>query len=164
MNKKELNKLKEGFKNDEDFYEHFGIDGIILEDDCIKISGYGKLHKEELEKFCLFIAKIDESCFGEVVCSGEDSDDFWRIDVCGGWVEIKEGSIEYNKDGKKHELYIEYFGYSGKEYYQRRKEKIRLYRKKGLTLISLEPMDLEDLEGTKKETQTLLEICHWIAL
>jgi hypothetical protein len=53
--------------------------------------------------------------------------------------------ITFEKDGKKHAIYIEYFGYSGKDYYQRRKEKIKFYKKKGLTLISLVPMDLENL-------------------
>ena len=38
----------------------------------------------------------------------------------------------------KFDLYIEYWGYSGKNYIKRKEEKIRLYRKEKLKLISIE--------------------------
>ena len=55
--------------------------------------------------------------------------------------------IQYkDDDGKKHTLFLEFFGYSGKEYVKRKKEKIKFYRRRGYTLISLEPSDLDDPE------------------
>jgi hypothetical protein len=51
-----------------------------------------------------------------------------------------------DSDGKKHTLFLEFFGYSGKEYVKRKKEKIRFYRRKGLEFISLESSDLDDLD------------------
>ncbi len=54
--------------------------------------------------------------------------------------------IQYNDDeGKKHTLFLEFFGYSGKAYVKRKKEKIKFYKRKGYELISLEPSDLDDL-------------------
>ena len=96
-----IKKLKEEFK-DEDLDEHFGIEGIDVGDDYIDICGYGKLYEEELENFCYFIAKIDNKAVGEMECSGEDSGDFWSIDIIRGEVCVKEGMIVYGEDGRNH--------------------------------------------------------------
>jgi len=55
--------------------------------------------------------------------------------------------IQYRDDKrKKHTLFLEFFGYSGKEYVKRKKEKMRFYKRRGFELISIEPSDLDDLD------------------
>ncbi|TFG20175.1 MAG: hypothetical protein EU530_04075 [Promethearchaeota archaeon] len=55
--------------------------------------------------------------------------------------------IQYrDEQGKKHTLFVEFFGYSGKEYVKRKKEKIKFYKRRGYELISIEPSDLDDPE------------------
>ncbi|MHA1732095.1 MAG: hypothetical protein ACTSU5_09130 [Promethearchaeota archaeon] len=43
------------------------------------------------------------------------------------------------------ECYVEYWGYGGKEYARRKREKLRLYRAAGLKLLSIEDKALEDI-------------------
>lgn len=45
----------------------------------------------------------------------------------------------------KEEIFIEYWGYYGKDYMKRKEEKIRLYRKGKLNLISIEDIMLSDI-------------------
>jgi hypothetical protein len=45
----------------------------------------------------------------------------------------------------KYDLYIEYWGYTGKKYLERKEEKLRLYRKAKLELISIENWMFIDL-------------------
>ena len=49
------------------------------------------------------------------------------------------------------DVYVEFFGYSGKRYHQNTLDKIDFYRKHSLTMIALYPNDLAD------SSQTLLE-------
>lgn len=84
--------------NGGDWDEYFDLEGIELVDGKIIIGGYSKMYKEELEKFCLFIAKIDKKSSGEIECSGEEKDDLWKIIVANGKVDIEQGYITY-KDG-----------------------------------------------------------------
>jgi hypothetical protein len=44
------------------------------------------------------------------------------------------------------DIYIEFFGFSGKKYYKTRDEKTNFYRKHHLTMIALEPSDLDNLD------------------
>jgi len=99
VDKNILKKIEEYFEEiGKDIDEHFDIDGVTIGDDGIEISGYGKMYEEELEKFCLFIAKIDNGAVGEIKCKGEDSDDFWKINISEGKAEIIRGYIAYNEE------------------------------------------------------------------
>ena len=100
-NKKIADKLNNFFEDDEDLEEHFDVNGIVINNQEIEISGYGKMYKAELEKFCLFIAKIDKESYGEIGCKGEESDDFWKIDIGGGGVDVKRGAVVYDEDGEE---------------------------------------------------------------
>ena len=53
--------------------------------------------------------------------------------------------IKYDWYLPKFKIYIEYWGYHGKNYMQRKEEKLRLYRKGKLKLISIEDIMLKDI-------------------
>jgi len=94
-----LNKFIEG--NNDLWEERFNIEGIYLNDKNIGVNGYGNIYEEELELFCLFIAKIDKCAFGYIRCNGEDSDDIWRIVVEDGKVILQGGFISYDENTQK---------------------------------------------------------------
>ena len=98
LSKEGVKKLKELNKDGEDFGEDFELEGIIFDGKEIGMGGYGRLYGNEIEKFCLFIAMLDKKCKGEIVCSGEDSFDKWKIVISNGKIEIKRGKIIYHKD------------------------------------------------------------------
>ena len=57
------------------------------------------------------------------------------------------------------ELYIEYWGFFGKKYEKRKKEKIKLYQKGKLKLISIEEQMLSDIyTNLKKQLENYIEI------
>ena len=84
----------------ESLEEHFEIEGIELVDGGVRIGGYGKIYDDELEKFCLFIAKIDSKSSGIIECSGEEADDRWRIVVEDGEVRVEQGQVTYEEGGE----------------------------------------------------------------
>lgn len=96
--KKIIGKLNDLFKKVEKTEQYFGIEGITFYPQQIDISGYGKMYDNKLERFCLFIAKIDKKSLGQIICKGEESDDLWRINICGGGVNIQQGSIVYDEN------------------------------------------------------------------
>ena len=51
----------------------------------------------------------------------------------------------------KNKIYIEYWGYHGKDYMKRKEEKLRLYRKGKLKLISVEDIMLKDIYTNLEE-------------
>lgn len=94
-------KLSEHFIELGDEEEYFEIQDIEICDMSVRFGGYGKLYEDELEKFCLFIAKIDKGASGEVECYGEDSYDFWRIIIKNGDIFTEQGEIKYNPKTQK---------------------------------------------------------------
>ncbi len=88
--------------NGGDYEEYFEIDGIEVCDISVSIGGCSKMYNEELEKFCLFIAKIDSKSSGEIECSGDEDDDLWRIIIADGEVKVEQGYVTY-KDGREFE-------------------------------------------------------------
>jgi hypothetical protein len=64
---------------------------------------------------------------------------------------IKKGSSKHYKydwflpDSK---IYVEFFGYSGRYYYNTRKEKEKFYKSNNLKLISINPEELGDLNNS----------------
>lgn len=67
--------------------------------------------------------------------------------------------IKYDWYLPKYKIYIEYWGYFGKEYEKRKEEKIRLYRKGKLNLISIEDIMLTDIYlNLKKELERYLKL------
>lgn len=98
-----LNKFIEG-TDSKDWEEYFEVEGISLEDKRFEIGGYGKLYDDELQIFCLFVAKIDRGAVGEISCNGEDREDIWKIIIKDGKVIIQNGFVSYNdKDQKEFE-------------------------------------------------------------
>lgn len=83
--------LKEGIKP----FDEVG-DLIIEHNGELEFSGEGKYYEDEIEKICYFIKFIDKDAEGEISCSGEDSDDFWKIELNKRGVEILRGQIIYD--------------------------------------------------------------------
>jgi len=75
----------------------FWID-IEIEELEMSLCGDGKLYDEELQNFCYFLVKIDEDCFGEIECDGEERDDLWKVIIKNGEMEIQRGFITYEKE------------------------------------------------------------------
>lgn len=84
--------------NNEDYDEYFELDGIEVCDMSVMINGCCKMYNEELEKFCLFIAKIDSKSSGMIECSGEEEDDLWRIIITDGEVKCEQGYVTYKDE------------------------------------------------------------------
>jgi hypothetical protein len=60
-------------------------------------------------------------------------------------IEVRGNSIKYDWYLPEFDLYIEYWGYFGKDYMARKDEKLKLYQKGDLDLISIEDVMLEDI-------------------
>lgn len=57
----------------------------------------------------------------------------------------KGHQIKYDWYLPEFNIYIEYWGYFGKDYLERKAEKLKLYEKANLKLISIEDFMLEDI-------------------
>ncbi len=62
-----------------------------------------------------------------------------------GIIKVNGSSIMYDWFLPDYNVYIEYWGYFGKEYYKRKEEKIKLYKKGKIKLISIEDIMLENI-------------------
>lgn len=60
-------------------------------------------------------------------------------------IRVRGHPIKYDWFLPKYKIYIEYWGYFGKNYMNRKEEKLRLYRKGNLKLISIEDIMLKDI-------------------
>ncbi|UCC19946.1 MAG: hypothetical protein JSV62_01315 [Promethearchaeota archaeon] len=60
-------------------------------------------------------------------------------------IKIRGKPIKYDWYLPKFDIYIEYWGYFGKKYMKRKAEKLELYRKGKLKIISIEDIMLEDI-------------------
>ena len=60
-------------------------------------------------------------------------------------IKINGRAIKYDWFLPKYKVYIEYWGYYGKKYFQRKQEKLKLYKKGKLRLISLEEKMFENI-------------------
>ena len=60
-------------------------------------------------------------------------------------IKVHGNSILYDWYLPDYDVYIEYWGFFGKDYMKRKEEKIRLYRKGKLTLISIEDIMFKDI-------------------
>jgi len=63
-------------------------------------------------------------------------------------IRIRGNPIKYDWYLPEFDVYIEYWGYFGKEYMKRKEEKLNLYQKGKLTLISIEDVMLKDIYST----------------
>lgn len=60
-------------------------------------------------------------------------------------IDVKDNPIKYDWYLPENEIYMEYWGFHGKDYMARKEEKIKLYKKGKLTLVSIEDVMLEDI-------------------
>lgn len=60
-------------------------------------------------------------------------------------IQVQGKKIKYDWYLPKYKVYLEYWGYFGKNYMRRKEEKIKLYRKGNISLISIEDVMLEDI-------------------
>ncbi|MGV9172898.1 MAG: hypothetical protein ACOC35_10065 [Promethearchaeia archaeon] len=60
-------------------------------------------------------------------------------------IRVRGRKLKYDWFLPEHEVYIEYWGYYGKNYMTRKEEKLELYEKGGHTLISIENVMFEDI-------------------
>lgn len=88
--------------SDEDLEGHFGLEEIKIIGTSLTINGWGKIYEDVLEKFCLFVAKVDKKSYGEIECSGEEEEDYWRVVIKDGKAIIQNGEIRYDeKSGRE---------------------------------------------------------------
>ncbi|NVM36448.1 MAG: hypothetical protein HWN81_12690 [Candidatus Lokiarchaeota archaeon] len=74
-------------------------------------------------------------------------------------IKVRGNPIKYDWYLKEYKTYIEYWGYLGKDYMKRKAEKINLYRKGKLTLISIEDIMLKDIySNLEKELTKVIKI------
>jgi hypothetical protein len=64
----------------------------------IDFSDGWKNYNYEMEKVCLFIARLDKKAQGEITCEGEEREDNWKIIIEGGRVNILRGEIIYEEE------------------------------------------------------------------
>ena len=60
-------------------------------------------------------------------------------------IKINSNIVKYDWFLPEYDIYIEYWGYYGKNYMKRKEEKIRLYQKGKLKLISIEDIMFKDI-------------------
>ncbi|MFX1390827.1 MAG: hypothetical protein ACFE9Z_12255 [Promethearchaeota archaeon] len=65
-------------------------------------------------------------------------------------IKIRGKNVKYDWYLPDYNVYIEYWGYYGKKYMKRKQEKLDLYRKGRLKLISIEDEMLEDIHSNLK--------------
>jgi len=65
--------------------------------------------------------------------------------ICEHTIKVRGKSIKYDWFLPDYKIYIEYWGYYGKLYLRRKEEKIKLYKKGKLTLISIEDIMLANI-------------------
>ena len=83
--------LKEGIKP----FDY--VEDLIFEHNGeLEFSGEGKYYNDEIKKICYFIKFLDKDAEGEIRCDGEDSEDFWKIELNKRGVEILEGRLIYD--------------------------------------------------------------------
>ncbi len=66
-------------------------------------------------------------------------------------IKVRDKPIKYDWYLPEYETYIEYWGYFGKDYMKRKEEKLELYRKGKLKLISIEDIMLKDIYSNLEE-------------
>ncbi len=74
-------------------------------------------------------------------------------------IKVRGKSIKYDWYLPEYKTYIEYWGYFGKDYMKRKEEKLELYRKGKLKLISIEDIMLKDIySNLEKELTKVLKM------
>ncbi|MFX1350198.1 MAG: hypothetical protein ACFE92_16135 [Promethearchaeota archaeon] len=74
-------------------------------------------------------------------------------------IRIRGNPIKYDWHLPEYDVYIEYWGYFGKDYMKRKEEKLNLYRKDKLKLISIEDIMLKDIyPNLEKELANYFEV------
>jgi predicted nuclease of restriction endonuclease-like RecB superfamily len=73
-------------------------------------------------------------------------------------IKIRGMPLKYDWYLPKYKTYIEYWGYYGKNYMKRKDEKLKLYRKGKLNLISIEDIMLKDIySNLEKELKRFIK-------
>ncbi|KKL78260.1 hypothetical protein LCGC14_2026630 [marine sediment metagenome] len=74
-------------------------------------------------------------------------------------IRVRGLPIKYDWYLPKYKTYIEYWGFYGKKYMKRKAEKLQLYRKGNLKLISIEDIMLKDIyTNLEKELNKTIKI------
>ncbi|MFW9988495.1 MAG: hypothetical protein ACFFC3_07555 [Candidatus Odinarchaeota archaeon] len=72
---------------------------------------------------------------------------------------IRGNHLKYDWYLPEYKIYIEYWGYFGKDYMKRKEEKLKLYSKGNLNLISIEDIMLKDIySNLEKELTKIITI------
>lgn len=64
-------------------------------DASLEVYARGKYYKQQLEKFCVFVATLDPKAVGDLKCKGDDWEDLWRIRIRSGRVWVERGDVRY---------------------------------------------------------------------
>jgi len=74
-------------------------------------------------------------------------------------IKIKGEKVKYDWYLTDHDIYIEYWGFFGKDYLKRKQEKIHLYKKGKLKLISVEDIMFADIySNLEKELGKFIDL------
>lgn len=74
-------------------------------------------------------------------------------------IRVRGRPLKYDWYLPEYKVYIEYWGYYGKNYLKRKEEKLNLYRKGKLKLISIEDIMLKDIyTNLEKELTKMIEL------
>ncbi len=74
-------------------------------------------------------------------------------------IRVRGHPIKYDWYLPKFKIYVEYWGYHGKNYMKRKEEKLRLYRKGKLNLVSIEDIMLKDIySNLEKELSKFIKL------
>ena len=74
-------------------------------------------------------------------------------------IRIRGKLLKYDWYLPDFDIYIEYWGYFGKKYMKRKQEKLKLYRKGKIKLISIEDIMLKDIDlNFQKEISKLIKL------
>jgi len=74
-------------------------------------------------------------------------------------IKIKGEKVKYDWYLTDHDIYIEYWGFFGKEYLKRKQEKIHLYKRGKLKLVSVEDIMLADIyNNLEKELGKFIDL------
>lgn len=74
-------------------------------------------------------------------------------------IKVRGKSIKYDWYLPEYKTYIEYWGYFGKDYLKRKEEKLELYQKGKLKLISIEDIMLKDIySNLEKELAKVIKM------
>ena len=84
-----------------EIYTFFTVEGLK-----VRVHGTWKNYESEMEKVCLFIAKLDNGAKGFIKAYGEDYEDLWALKIEDGKAIFMVSEIAYYEDREMEDGYL----------------------------------------------------------